>query len=138
MPRWLSLILRIAIPLAIVFATWNPDGWSYYQWAIEPLFDSVKTFSASKFLVGALLVAGWVIVIQATRRSIGLLGALLMAAISGGLIWFLIGRNVISASSNRGLANAVLFVIGAVLAVGMSWSLVSRRLTGQSDTDVVG
>jgi hypothetical protein len=32
----------------------------------------------------------------------------------------------------------VLFAVSIVLAVGMSWSHVSRRITGQSDTDVVG
>ena len=28
-------------------------------------------------------------------------------------------------------------VLSVVLAVGMSWSHLSRRITGQSDTDVV-
>jgi hypothetical protein len=32
----------------------------------------------------------------------------------------------------------VLIAVSIVLAVGMSWSHINRRITGQTDTDVVG
>jgi len=81
--------------------------------------------------------AGWVVFLQATRRSIGLMGALLVAAISGGVIWLLISSGMVTANSGRGIARVVLIALSLVLAVGMSWSHVSRRVTGQADTDVV-
>jgi hypothetical protein len=137
MPSWLSLTLRVVGPLLVVFATWNPDTWSYYRWAIEPLFSDAGSFDAVKFLVGTILIAAWVVILQATRRSIGALGMLLVAAICAGVIWLLISRGIVSARSGRGMANVVLVSLGLVLAVGMSWSHVSRRLTGQADTDVV-
>jgi len=75
--------------------------------------------------------------LQATRRSIGLMGAVLVAAIAGGVIWLLISSGIVTANSGRGLARVVLIAISVILAVGMSWSHMSRRLTGQADTDVV-
>jgi hypothetical protein len=134
---WQGVLIRLVAALVLVFATWNAEGWSYYHWAIEPLIERAGGFSAVKFLVGTLLVAGWVVFLQATRRSIGLTGAVLVAAIAGGVIWLLISSGIVSASSGKGIARVVLFAVSIILAVGMSWSHMSRRLTGQSDTDVV-
>ena len=134
---WTGVLLRFVAALALVFLTWNAEGWSYYDWTIAPLLSGEHTFSAIKFLAGTLLLAGWVVFLQATRRSIGLMGALLVAAICGGVIWLLISGGIVSAHSGRGIARVVLIGLSLVLAVGMSWSHVSRGLTGQADTDVV-
>jgi lysylphosphatidylglycerol synthetase-like protein (DUF2156 family) len=123
--------------LALVFLTWNAEGWSYYHWTIDPLLRGAGNFSAIKFLAGMLLLAGWVVFLQATRRSLGLLGAALVAAICGGVIWLLISSGIVSATSGRGIARAVLIALSLVLAMGMSWSHIGRRWTGQSDTDIV-
>ena len=85
-----------------------------------------------------LLLIGWVVVLQATRRSIGLTGAALALALCGGLIWLLIEQRVVSPTGSAAIAHIVLLAVGLVLGVGMSWSLLSRRLTGQIDTDQVG
>jgi Tfp pilus assembly protein PilO len=37
----------------------------------------------------------------------------------------------------QALAHVVLVVLAMILAVGMSWSHLSRRMTGQLDTDAV-
>jgi lysylphosphatidylglycerol synthetase-like protein (DUF2156 family) len=137
MPGWLGGVLRAIGPVIVVFLTWNPDGWSYYQWAIQPLVEGNGGFDAVKFLAGTLIIAAWVVILQATRRSMGPLGMLLVAAICAGVIWWLIGRGIVTARSSRGIANVVLISLGIVLSVGLSWSHISRRLTGQADTDVV-
>jgi uncharacterized protein DUF6524 len=133
----LGVLVRFVAALALVFLTWNAEGWSYYHWTIDPLIRGAGNFSAIKFLAGTLLVAGWVVFLQATRRSIGLMGALLVAAICGGVIWLLISGGIVTANSGRGLARVVLIGLSLVLAVGMSWSHIGKRLTGQADTDVV-
>lgn len=137
MPGWLGIILRGIGPLVVVFLTWNPDFWSYYRWAVEPVVNGDGGFDAVKFLVGTLLVAAWVIILQATRRSIGPMGMVLVTAICAGVIWWLISRGIVTARSGRGMANAALITLGIILSVGLSWSHVNRRLTGQADTDVV-
>jgi len=135
---WSGFFLRLLSALVLVFATYNAEGMSYYHWALAPLAEDAGTFNALKFLAGIVLVVAWVVFIQAARRSIGLLGAVLVTTVCAGVIWLLIEYDVVSASSPKGVTRVVLFAVSIVLAVGLSWSHVSRRITGQSDTDVVG
>ncbi|MBK6307983.1 MAG: hypothetical protein IPF47_20530 [Gemmatimonadetes bacterium] len=134
---WGGVAARVVAAAVLVFSTYNPEGYSFYHWAVAPLLQDIKSFDAVKFLAGTVLLAGWVVYIQATRRSIGWMGALLVTAIAGGVIWLLIDRHLVSATSSRGITNVVLIAVSIVLGVGMSWSHFSRRITGQADTDVV-
>ena len=134
---WSGVLIRLLASLVLVFMTWNAEGWSYYHWTIQPLLEGTGNFSALKFLAGMLLIAAWVVFLQATRRSIGIMGAVLVAAIAGGVIWLLISSGIVSANSGKGIARVVLIGVSLILAVGMSWSHMSRRITGQADTDVV-
>lgn len=132
-----GLLLRAIAALFLVFATYNPEGISYFHWAIAPLRTGVQTSGPAslKFLAGLALLAAWVVFLNATRRSIGLGGAMIVLAISGGLVWLLLDLGIVSASSGRGLTHVVLFCTALLLAVGMSWSHLSRRLSGQVDMD---
>ena len=134
---WGGVIIRILAAAVLVFATYNPEGYSYYHWALAPMVQDLKSFDAVKFLAGTVLVVGWVVYLQATRRSMGWMGALLVTAVCGGVIWLLIDRNVVTAQSGRGIAHVVLIAVSVVLGIGMSWSHFSRRLSGQTDTDIV-
>ena len=136
-----GLLLRVLGATLLVYATFNPTGRSFFHWALAPLVGmgpGTGGSTALKFLVGMLLLIGWVVVLQATRRSIGLIGAALALALCGGLIWLLIEQRVVSPTGSAAIAHIVLLAVGLVLGVGMSWSLLSRRLTGQIDTDQVG
>lgn len=136
-----GLLARVLGSLALVYATFNPSGRSYFHWVVAPLIGvgaPTAGSTALKFIVGVVLVIGWVVVVQATRRSIGLTGAFLALALCGGLIWLLIEQHVVSPTGSAAIAHIALVAIGLVLGVGMSWSLLSRRLTGQVDTDQVG
>ena len=136
-----GLLLRVVGALVLVYATFNPTGRSYFHWVLGPLIGIGAPSGGStalKFLVGVVLLIGWVVVLQATRRSIGIAGALLALALCGGLIWLLVEQHVVSPTGSAAIAHIALIAISLVLGVGMSWSLVSRRLTGQVDTDRVG
>jgi TRAP-type C4-dicarboxylate transport system permease large subunit len=64
-------------------------------------------------------------------------GALLVVAIFATVIWLLIDQGLLSATGSRAIATIVLILVSIVLAIGMSWSHLNRRLTGQIDTDQV-
>ena len=133
-----GIALRALSALVLVFATYNPEGKSFYHWAIAPLVNGTPSTggpASVKFLVGIALVAGWVVFLTATRRSIGIGGATLVLAISGGLVWLLLDFGIVSASSARGITYVVLICTALLLAVGMSWSHLSRKLSGQVDMD---
>ena len=132
-----GVVLRALAALVLVFATYNPEGYSFYHWALVPLFGGapVAGHASVKFLTGIALAAGWVVFLTATRRSIGVGGATLVLAISGGLVWLLLDFGIVSARSARGITYVVLICTSLLLAVGMSWSHMSRALSGQVDMD---
>ena len=131
---------RFVLAIVVVFATFNPWGKSFFRWAVAPIFATgggIGTVGPLKVLAGILLVIGWVICLQTTRRSLGVKGALLVAALLGTLVWLLIDQRLLTAGSSKSIALIVLLVLGGILGIGMSWSHLSRKLTGQVDTDQV-
>lgn len=136
-PSFGGIALRALAALVLVFATYNPEGVSYYHWAVAPLLSGASSAGPAsvKALAGIALIAGWVVFLTATRRSIGITGSVLVLAISGALVWILLDFGLVSAGSARGITYVVLICTSLLLAVGMSWSHVSRKLTGQIDTD---
>ena len=132
-----GIAARLLAALVLVFATYNPEGYSFYHWAIAPLLGQTTTTGAAsvKFLVGILLLGGWGVFLNATRRSIGVAGSALVIAISGALVWMLLDFGIVSAGSARGISYVVLLCLSVLLAVGMSWSHLSKALSGQVDMD---
>lgn len=135
-----GIFSRFFFALVLVYATWNPWGKSFVHWVILPIFGSgtgEATASAPlKFLLAVILIAGWAVYLQSTRRALGMAGAILVAAICGGLVWLLASWNVLAMQGDV-LSHVVLICTAILLTVGLSWSHLSRRLTGQSDTDLV-
>ena len=134
-----GVLLRFVAAIVLVYATFNPEGLSFYHWVLEPLRTGVATGGpmALKFLAGIALLIGWAIFVQATRRSLGIGGVILVAAAGLGVLWLLIEVKVLSPTSSRAIGHVVLIVTALILATGMTWSHMSRRLSGQIDTDDV-
>ena len=130
---WLEYFARVVIALALVFATFNPTGYSFYHW----VWAELPAFSALKAFAGVVLLIGWTIFIRATSRSLGAFGVILALAFFGTLFWLVTQWGLLPADSVAALTYIVLFVVGAVLGTGMSWSHVRRRLSGQADVDEV-
>jgi hypothetical protein len=126
-----SVAIRFAVALVLVFATYNPSGWSYVHWALQPLPE----FSPLKGLVGVVLVIGYTMFVRATGRSLGLLGVVLATAFFGLLVWLIVDVGILPLDSVAAVTWVVLFVLASVLAIGMSWSHIRRRASGQLDTD---
>ena len=126
-----GFVLRWLFALALVLLTYNPHAYSYYHWALL----AVPEVSPEKAVAGIVLLIGWVIYLRATLRSLGPLGLGLAIAFFAALVWLLIGWGILSPESPTVLLYVVLVVVSLVLATGLSWSYVRRRLTGQSDVD---
>jgi hypothetical protein len=76
-----------------------------------------------------------VFLLRATFRSLGLVGLVLGGAFFGTLIWLLISFNVLRLDAQTKLSWAALLCLAGLLSIGLSWSHVRRRLTGQFDVD---
>jgi Family of unknown function (DUF6524) len=66
-----------------------------------------------------------------------MLGVVLAAAFFAALIWLFVSWGWISLSNTGALTWIALLLLSLVLAAGMSWSHIRRRLTGQADVDEV-
>ena len=75
---------------------------------------------------------------KATRPLVAVLaavGLILAFAFFGALLWLVIDAGIVPTDSVEAITWIVLVLLALVLAVGISWSHVRRRLTGQYDTD---
>ncbi|MBX2809143.1 MAG: hypothetical protein KTR20_10980 [Cellvibrionaceae bacterium] len=124
--------VRFCVALCLVFISYNPSGYSYLHWVSNPGETSLPLL----VLVGVVLLIGWLIFLRATLRSLGPLGIALTIALFGCLVWLAVDINWLSLASD-GFVYIVLFICAAVLAIGMSWSHVRRRMSGQTDMDDV-
>jgi hypothetical protein len=138
--NWAAVFGRFLVALILVYGTFNPLGRSWFHWAVLPTLQnpgSVVHIGPLKVLVGLILLVGWVFFIQATRRSLGTVGVVLGLALCGVLIWLLISWHVLSPGSTSAIVHLVLISVSIILALGSGWSIITRKLTGQVDADVV-
>jgi hypothetical protein len=126
-----SFLLRFAFALALVFLTYNPSGYSWVGWLQS------ETPLVYKVASGIVLAIGWVIFLRATWNSLGALGTMLATAFFGVIIWLFIEWGWFALDDTTTIQWVVLFVLSGVLAVGMSWSHIRRKLSGQYDTDEI-
>ena len=128
-----SFGLRFLFAVVLVFATYNPEGYSYFDW-VKAVFPAVTIEQA---FVGVILIIAWVIYMRATLRSLGVIGLLLAFTFFGLMIAMLFKWEWISLDASKMVIYIVQVLISVVLAVGMSWSHVRRRMSGQLDMDDV-
>ena len=129
----LSYLARLIAALVLVFATYNPSGYSYYHWFEHSLSDLNPLVA----LAGVVLLIGWVMFIRATLRSLGALGIILAVAFFGSLLWLVIDWGWVAPDNIDVISYIILALLAAVLATGVSWSHIRRRLTGQIDVDEI-
>ncbi len=128
-----NYLIRLLIALILVFATYNPTGNSWLHWFMgaDNQLDPLLVFC------GVVLLIGWVIFLRSTLRSLGAIGTLLAIAFFSALIWLLIGYDLLSMDDTTILSYIILVMIAAIIATGMSWSHIRRRMSGQLDVDDV-
>lgn len=124
--RWICAFLLLA-------ATFNPTEYNYVQW--------VRSYGAMNMsiavLAGLVLLIGYIIYLRATLRSIGGFGMALVLAVVGAGIWVLYDLGVLRLQNPSMNVWLGLGALSFVLAIGLSWSIVRRALSGQADVDDV-
>jgi Family of unknown function (DUF6524) len=128
-----GFLLRAVFALALVLLTFNPSGYSFAH-TIGSGFPQVTPLEA---VLGLLLLIGWFVYLSATLRSIGVLGMALAVALFAALIWLIVSWGWITLSDRSAITWISLVVLALVLAVGMSWSHLYQRWSGQATVDEV-
>ena len=124
---WSGVIVRIALAIALVLATYNPSGHSFYHWLSEP----PAGITAIKGLLGVVLLIGWAVSLRTVHVALGALGVILGVALLAALAWVFVEQRWLDLNTPSAVAWLALLILGTVLGLGLSWSLIRARITGQ-------
>jgi len=128
-----GIAIRFVFALFLVLASYNPSHYSYYHW----LLSSISEPSPWLALAAIVLIIGWVVYIRASLKSLGPIGLTLASLLVAVIIWALVDIGLISLSEPTIFVWLLEIFIAAVLCLGMSWSHIRRRISGQVDVDEV-
>lgn len=131
----MGFLWRLVAALVLVLLTYNPSGHSAYHWITSAISNSA--FGPLHLLLVALLLIGWVIYWIATWRALGTLGVALAALVLAAIIWLLFDIGLLKSQSVSAVTWISLICLALVLAIGVSWSHVWRKLTGQINVEDV-
>lgn len=129
----ISLLLRWLVALFGVFATYNPSGYSYCHW-----LQHDGGYVSLRVLGGVALAIFYVVYLRATLRSLGPIGIGLAFALFGSIAWLLTQWHVVDLARSDDQSVVSLAIAASVLGIGMSWSSIRYRISGQYDSEDVG
>ncbi|NOQ81049.1 MAG: hypothetical protein GQ548_00815 [Methylophaga sp.] len=135
--NWQSFFIRLTFALLLVYLTYNPSGYSFYHWAKDALFGESLVFTPAFAMSAIVLLIGWTVYIRATLQSLGGFGLALAFSFFAIIVWWLIDIGLFNIDSVSIVTYIILFLLAAILATGMSWSHIRRRMSGQLDVDDV-
>ncbi|MEM9401486.1 MAG: DUF6524 family protein [Pseudomonadota bacterium] len=130
-----GFLIRLFAALLLVFLTYNPSGESAYHWVSAAV--SASAFGPVHLILVAVLLIGWSVYWIATWRALGTLGVTLAAVLLAGIIWLLIDIGLLEAASMNAVIWIGLVSLSVILAVGVYWSHIWRRITGQINVEDV-
>ncbi|MEX0371728.1 MAG: DUF6524 family protein [Tateyamaria sp.] len=129
----MGFIARWIFAFGLLAATYNPTEYNYVSWVLGYGTENLSI----AVLTGLLLLIGYIIYLRATLRSIGGLGMALVLAVVAALLWVLYDLGLLTLDNNNLNTWLGLFALSLVLGIGLNWSHVRRRLSGQADMDDV-
>ena len=128
-----GFIVRMLLTLLTVFGTYNPSGYSYWHWI--GMEDAGHW--TLKLFVGTILALLIHMHIQATHRSMKLVGATLVGLIHATAVWALWDHGLLDLGDPTTITLTLMSGVAAILGTGFCWSLVRYRLSGQVDSQNV-
>ncbi|MEL6915681.1 MAG: DUF6524 family protein [Pseudomonadota bacterium] len=128
-----SVLMRWLFAFMLLAVTYNPTPYNYVRFGLDNYLEATSFVA----LGGIVLFIGYVIYLRATLRSIGGFGMFLVAALVGAVIWVAVDLGLVDLEDPTLNLWLAIFAVSVVLGIGLSWSIVRRRLSGQADVDDV-
>ena len=122
--RWLAAF-------ALLAATYNPTEMSYVRWATKNWNEQLPL----AVFIGLVLLIAYVLFLTAVLRGIGTVGVFLIVAVLAALVWVLYDFGWLSLENPTANTWIALIMLSIVLAVGMYWGILWRRMSGQLEVD---
>ena len=129
----MSFLLRWLFAFVLLAATYNPSRVNYVRWAMNNTDGNLPLV----VLFGIVLLIGYIIYLRATLRSIGVFGMALVLGLVAAILWALVYYGLLDLSDPKLSTWIGIFALSLVLGVGLSWSIIRRKLSGQVDMDDV-
>jgi len=129
-----GFFLRWLFALALVMITYNPSGYSFSHWLWPWSTEQLPL----KILLLMLLLACYAFFISATVKSLGILGIILVLGIGATLVWLFVDLGWMTLRDTGLMSWLSVVMISVLLGLGISWSHIKKRITGQFDTEDVG
>ena len=130
---FLGLVSRWLLAMFLVLATYNPSGFSYLHWIV----DGSGGNWLIKIFLGLVLGIAYATFIFASLRSLGLIGMLVWGALFPSIPWLLVALGLFVPLSAGTVVTLALVILASVFGIGVSWSYIRGRLSGQLDTNDV-
>lgn len=127
----MGFLLRWLFAFVLLAVTYNPTSYNYVRWAQ----DSWESSLPLAVLFGLVLLVVYVVFLTAVFRGIGRLGVLLILAVCAALVWVLYDFGWLSLENPSALVWVALIALSVVLAIGMYWGILWRRISGQIEVD---
>lgn len=129
----MAFLIRWLIAFVLLAVTWNPTPMNFTRWALE----NWETQMPMVALGAIVLIIGYIVYLRATMRSIGPFGMLLVVALFAAVVWVLIDMGVLETGNSVTNQWLAIVLASLVLGVGLTWSILRRKISGQVDIDDV-
>lgn len=129
--RLLSFLIRVCATLFVVLSTYNPSGVSYVHW----LSRAWPQDWLLQVPVGVVYLLVYYILIRTTVRAIRITGIVLVTALLASAVWVMMDAGIIAIRDVDDLATILLYMLGVLFAIGISWMRVFILITGQVSVD---
>ncbi|MEM9319211.1 MAG: DUF6524 family protein [Pseudomonadota bacterium] len=127
----MGFVIRWLVAFGLLAATYNPTQYSYLGWALA----NWDTQTPMAVLFGLILLIAFIVFLTAVLRGIGTLGVVLVLAVAAALVWVLYDLGWLDLTNSTANTWIALVALSLVLAVGMYWGILWRRISGQVEVD---
>lgn len=129
----MTILARWMAAFVLVVATYNPTQYNYVNWSLG-VWGTQMPYVV---LAGLVLMAAYIVFINATLQSVGVFGVALIGAVFAAAVWVLTDLGLIQIGSSSAMTWLSLVGLSLILGIGLSWSIIRRQLSGQVDVDEI-
>ncbi|MBT8460667.1 MAG: hypothetical protein KJN60_13440 [Boseongicola sp.] len=127
----MGFLVRWLVAFTLLAVTFNPTELNFVKWA-QGAWDEQTSIVV---LCGLILLVVYVVFLTAVLRGIGALGVTLVLAVMAALVWVLLDLGWLSIDNPGMMTWVAIMALSVVLAVGMYWGILWRRISGQIEVD---
>ena len=124
-----GILVRTLACFLVVFATWNPTGYSFLSWArYSPWATAPEIAVAGTLLLGLHILFARIAWLSLGADGVSAAVAILLAGLL--TLWEF---DLVDIWQSAVWPYLLLSGFSLVLAIGVTWSLLKRRIVGQSN-----